>query len=206
VRRLVVPVVVALVVASLGMAVPVHAARRTPGVEFRPVLASLPPAAATSSTLAPADRVDAALKVASCDAAAVQALPVVPTTASRTAKADDCVVFPETSGGPSAVRYYLGPAADLPVKDARSQFVTGQGWTVKIDFTKAGARAWDRLAEAQFHDQVAITYEGGVVAAPTIQPANSEFESFGGVGVISADFTQKEAAALAGAARLARGR
>jgi hypothetical protein len=44
------------------------------------------------------------------------------------------------------------------------------------------------------------------VAAPIIQPEAPSFRSFGGVAVISASFSQKDAVALAAAARLGNGR
>jgi len=195
---------VALVVAATGGGA--TAAKTAARVEFRPVLTMVPPAGVTTTTLAPADRASAAVTVASCDASGVAALPVVPTTRWRTAAPADCVVYPGFRQGTHGPRYYLGPAGDLPVAEATSPYLAGQGWTVKIDFTKAGARAWDRLARQQFHRQVAVTYQGLVVSAPTIQPSEDTFTSFRGKAVISGDFGQKEAQALASAIRLANGR
>jgi preprotein translocase subunit SecD len=174
-------------------------------LEVRAVLAPLPPASATSSTVAPADRVDAAVEVATCDTAAVQALAVVPTTTSGTAKPKECVVYPDRQGGTDASRYYLGPATvtTAAVRKARAEPVSGQGWTVRLELTKSGSRAWDDLSRQQFHGQVAFVVDGQVVAAPTIQPSNATFESFDGVAVISGAFGKKGAAAIA---RLANGR
>jgi hypothetical protein len=62
------------------------------------------------------------------------------------------------------------------------------------------------MAKEQFHRQVAITYEGVVVSAPTIQPNDVTFTSFDGVAVVSGGFKQKEAIALAAAAHFANGR
>ena len=69
--------VAAVVVTSVAMFAPVSsvgATRRKPTVEFRPVLAQLAPEAVTTTTLAPADRVAAAVTVATCD----DACPLVP--------------------------------------------------------------------------------------------------------------------------------
>jgi hypothetical protein len=103
-------------------------------VEFRPVLAELPPESTTSTTMGPADRVDVGVKIAICDVVAVGQLPVVPTTKWRTAKPEECVVYPDLSAGRHSSRKYLGPAAvtTSDVKRARAEFVAGQGWTVKL--------------------------------------------------------------------------
>ena len=169
------------------------------------MLAQLPSATTTSSTLAPADRADAAAKVESCDVAAVQALPAVPNSMRRTAKPGQCVVYPDLQGGDDAPRYYLGPAevTTADVRKARAELVPGNGWTVRLDLSKAGSRAWDDLTREQFHGQVAFVVDGQVVSVPTIQPANATFESFGGVAVISGAFGKQQAAAFA---RLANGR
>jgi preprotein translocase subunit SecD len=105
-------------------------------------------------------------------------------------------------------RYYLGPAGVTTdaVRRARVEFVTGPGWTVHLTLTRAGSRAWDALAEQQFHQQVAITASGKVVSAPIIQPSDATFESFGGTAVIGGSFTRKQAEALALLGRPAHGR
>ena len=193
-------VVVAAIVAGAGTS---GAASRTRAstVEFRPVLAQLPPATGTSAPDA-----SATATVAGCDVDAVERLPVVPTTRWRTATVEHCVVFPDLVD--TSRRYYLGPAGVTPdaVRRARAEFVTGQGWTVHLTLTRAGSRAWDALAEQQFHQQVAITALGKVVSSPIIQPNDATFESFGGTAVISGAFTRKQAQALAILARPANGR
>jgi len=180
------------------------AARTRSGIEFRPVLTALPSVASNSPTTTPGDVKAAKATVASCDVDAVAQLAVIPTT-SPLAAGDACVVFPDQPGGRLANRYYLGPAAltGRAIDHAKPQFLAGQGWTVRIELTNAGSKAWDRLAEAQFHRQVAIT--ALVVAAPTIQPDTAKFESFGGVAVVSGRFTEKQAVALAALANAGRG-
>jgi preprotein translocase subunit SecD len=197
-------VMAVLVVAVAWLGIPSASATETKSaLEFRAVLTELPPTEVSTTTLAPADRVAAGVKVATCDEAAVEQLPVVPTTSLTFANANDCVVFPQWPGRAGSPRYYLGPAAltNRAVKDAKAEFVSGQGWTVKLKLTKAGSAAWDQLAEQQFHQQVAITFGGKVVAAPTVQPSDETFRSFGGVAVVSGAFTQKHAKAIAAAAR-----
>ena len=193
--------VMVMVVTASAASASAAAASRTHAstVEFRPVLAQLPAAPTTSTTMTPADRVDAAVKIATCDVAAVQQLFVLPTTKWPTAKPEECVVYPDLSGGQGASRYYLGPAAvtTRDIERARAEFMAGQGWTVRFDLTKSGSRDWDALAEQQFHEQVAVTASGRVVSAPTIQPSDETFQSFDGTAVISGAFTAKQAHGLA---------
>jgi preprotein translocase subunit SecD len=188
-------------VASLGVG-GATARERPSTLELRAVLLLVAPTAVTT-TLSPADRVDAATKVATCDIAAVEQLAVLPTTTLAFANADDCVVFPEWPGRAGAPRYYLGPAAlsNGAVKSAKAEFSPGQGWIVKLTLTRAGSAAWDELAEQQFHQQVAIVLGGNVLTAPTIQPNDETFRSFDGTAVISGAFTRKQAKAIAAAAR-----
>jgi hypothetical protein len=198
-------VITASVVVFAAMAVADTSAVAVPSarLEFRPVLAVLPAAGAATTTMAPADRISAAVTVATCDAGAVEQLAVIPTTRWRASSPHDCVVYAGSPGGPDAERYYLGPAGptSATVRRARAQFVTGQGWTVKLDLTRAGAEAWDALAQQQFHAQVAISVDGIVQAAPTIQPNDETFTSFGGVAVFSGNFTRKGAERVAVVAR-----
>jgi preprotein translocase subunit SecD len=110
------------------------------------------------------------------------------------------VVLPDKPGGKTAARYYLGKAALTgkgTVDTAKAEFVPGQGWTVKMDLTGSGSSKWDALAQQQFHKQVAIVLDGLVQSAPTIQPNDAAFTSFGGTAVISGSFTQDEADNLA---------
>ena len=203
-RRALAVIAISVLVIPVLSAAPVQA-RRKYTVEFRPVITELPVATSTTTT-APVDLVAARAAVASCEVAAVAALPVVPTTKLRAAEQSECVVFPDRS---QEFRYYLGPTPSAVVKgidDAKMEFLSGQGWTVKIEFTELGSKAWDRLGREQFHRQVAITLEGYVVSAPTIQPNDRKFSSFGGTAVVSGDFGEKEAAAIAAAIRAGTGR
>ena len=53
------------------------------------------------------------------------------------------------------------------------------------------------MAQANFHQYVAIDLDGLVESAPLIQPNNASFTSFGGKGEISGNFTQATAKTLA---------
>ena len=66
-----------------------------------------------------------------------------------------------------------------------------------VDLTDKGSAQWDTLAQQQFHQQVAIVLDGIVQSAPTIQPDDSAFTSFGGTAEISGSFTGGEASDLA---------
>jgi preprotein translocase subunit SecD len=204
VRRSVGAMLLGLTVATaIAMALPAEArAGKQLHLQFRPVLGQLPSSGSTTATTATttaASGAAARAAVASCDLAAVTALPVVPTSNRADKQAGACVVLPESPGGKRVARYYLGPAGldEGSLARARAEFVSGQGWTIRLDLTKAGSATWDALAQAQFHQQVALVVDGLVLSAPTIQPSDQTFSSFGGIAVISGRFTAKSAKSLA---------
>lgn len=190
---------------------------KTAELRFRPVLGALPaestapPGTTTSSTTAPETtttttpeqgKAAAVAAVKSCDTTAVQTLSqttVIPTTTRLGDTRKACVVLPNKPGSKNSTRYFLGPAGltGSAVGSAKAEFVTGQGWTVKMDLTSSGSGQWDALAQKQFHQQVAIVLDGIVQSAPTIQPQSQAFSSFGGTAVISGNFTGGEASDLA---------
>jgi preprotein translocase subunit SecD len=156
-------------------------------------------AGAAGNTAAATKDEAAKAAVASCDPNAVVALPKIPTTSREEDKRKACVVLPDKPGGPKSPRYYLGPAGltGKAVSSAKAEFVSSQGWTVKMDLTGSGSTAWDQLAQQQFHKQVAITLDSIVQSAPQIQPGDATFTSFQGTAVISGTFSQSEAEDLA---------
>jgi preprotein translocase subunit SecD len=168
-------------------------------INFRPVLvAGLPPSTGASADPA------AATTVAGCDADAVVALIPIPTTKAADDDPQRCVVLADqrkAAGGKA--RYYLGPAGlrGNAIAAATYEFVPGQGWTIKLRLTKSGSKAWDALAEQQFHRQVAVVLDHAVVSAPQIQPGDETFSSFNGTAVISGNFSKSGAKALAQAIR-----
>ena len=162
---------------------------------FRPVLADVP----QSVTTAPSAAATAA--VANCDPTAVEALASVPTTKPKDDDPQACVVLAARYRSEEGIdpRYLLGPAqldADA-VQSATAEFISGQGWTVRLRLTKSGAKAWDALAEQQFHEKVAIVSDHAVVSAPLIQPGDVTFASFRGTAVISGTFSKAQAKAFA---------
>ena len=206
-RRLGVTVLLGLTVATAAVATTPAGASAAKAVhlQFRPVLGQLPSSGTTTVTTTAVSAAPARAAVASCDLAAVTALPVVPTSTSAERAPRTCVVLPESPGGPRVGRYYLGPAGldEQSLTSARGEFVSGQGWTIRLDLTQAGSAKWDALARAQFHQQVALVADGLVLAAPEIQPADQTFQSFDGIAVISGRFTAKSAKALAAGLRRA---
>jgi preprotein translocase subunit SecD len=188
----------------------------TAELRFRPVLTQLPSetqqakdattttttaAGATTTTTVPQpSAADARKAVASCDDATVATLTTIPTTTRVGDQRNACVVLPDKPGGKDALRYYLGKAALTAkgnVSTAKAEFLSGTGWTVKMELTDSGSSKWDALAQQQFHKQVAIVLDGLVQSAPTIQPNDASFTSFGGTAVISGSFTGDEAETLA---------
>ena len=157
------------------------------------------PGATTATTAPPATDAEAKAAIASCDNAKVGALTTIPTTSRVGDQRDVCVVLPDKPGGKNAPRYYLGKAGltGKAVSSAKSEFISGQGWTVKMNLTDKGSSQWDALAQQQFHKQVAIVLDGLVQSAPQIQPSDAAFTSFGGTAVISGHFTGGEAGDLA---------
>ena len=189
---------------------------KTAELRFRPVTFEVPSIAAqekaastttttaagatTTTTVPQPSTAEAKAAIAKCDDATVSTLTEIPNTGRAADQRDACVVLPNKPGGKNAPRYYLGKAGLTgkgTVSTAKAEFVSGQGWTVKMDLTDSGSSKWDALAQQQFQKQVAIVLDGLVQSAPTIQPNDSAFTSFGGTAVISGNFTQDEADNLA---------
>jgi preprotein translocase subunit SecD len=200
---------------------------RTGELRFRPVIAPLGPPGATASTTTTTGRTattvkgapaatsttspstttttvsatDAATRAAvkSCDSTALQSLLAAGTPIPTTSRADnqrnDCVVLRQRN---SKNRLFLGKTAltGKVVNSAKSSFLNGQ-WTVSINFTGSGSSKWDAVGSQYFHQQVAIELDGIVQSAPTIQPDNQAFSSFGGTAQITGNFSQGDASNLA---------
>ena len=102
-------------------------------------------------------------------------------------------------------RYLLGSselklsAADVGSVVAQQNHV-GQ-WIVTIHLSSAGAATWDRVAEENFHQLVAIDMGGKVVSAPIIEPARSSFSSFDGEMQVSGSLSGSDARALVAAVK-----
>jgi preprotein translocase subunit SecD len=122
-----------------------------------------------------------------------------PSTPSSRDVKNATVLLPGT-GAAAGVRYVLAPAGltGTAVKSASAALGSGStSWVVNIVLTSSGSKAWDTLAQQQFHAIIGIDLDGQVISAPITQPTNSTFQSFGGQVQISGGFTQTEAKLLA---------
>lgn len=101
--------------------------------------------------------------------------------------------------GQKGVRLVLGPAqlTGTAVSKAIAQQDTLGAWVVNYNLTGTGSPAWDAVAKANFHQEVAIELDGVVQSAPLILPNQSTFTSFNGSGQISGQFTEASAKNLA---------
>jgi preprotein translocase subunit SecD len=83
------------------------------------------------------------------------------------------------------------------VKTAYAQQDQTGAWIVSYTLTSTGSKAWDSVAQTNFHHPLAIELDGVVQSAPFIQPTQTSFTSFGGSGQISGSFTEASAKQLA---------
>lgn len=190
-----------LFVASPASARPIPShnepARPKPGaphLQLRPVVTGVPLDTSPPTKSDPS----AEAAIATCTPAAL--LPfgaAVPTTPLAALSRDACAVL--AGSDHAGTRYLVGPLAldATAVQRSRAEFVSGQGWTIRLDLTPRGARAFDALAKQSFHQEIAMVVDGIVVSAPLIQPGSATFSSFEGTAVISGDFTSKQAKGLA---------
>jgi len=193
-------------------------------VYFRPVLCFAPaydPAAhSATSSAAPSCSAASTLSAANLDtrpggvpggfesnvAPPDQALAGVPSTKPAAVTPSATVLLPgvplprhEAAG--SAMRYVLGPAemSSSAIESATAtRSETGQ-WVVRYTTTASGAALWDKTAEENFHQFLAVELDGVVYTAPIIQPTQTAFTSFFGKGEVSGDLTKAQAQQLAGA-------
>jgi preprotein translocase subunit SecD len=108
------------------------------------------------------------------------------------------VLLPGLPADPNA-RYLTGPSqlTGHAVKSAQAtQNQLGQ-WVVDYTLTSTGSAQWDQVAQANFHQVLAIELDGVVQSAPIIQPNNTTFSSFQGQGEISGSLNQASAQNLA---------
>ncbi|HXQ19226.1 MAG TPA: protein translocase subunit SecD [Acidimicrobiales bacterium] len=127
------------------------------------------------------------------------ALAVYPSTPSTKDAAGKVVLLPGLPGSGGA-RYLLGvsPLTGHAVKGANAQVDSLGNWVVNYTLTGSGSPGFDKLAQANFHQEVAIELDGIVQSAPIIQPTQASFTSFAGQGQISgSSFTEANAKNLA---------
>jgi preprotein translocase subunit SecD len=129
------------------------------------------------------------------------ALAGVPSTSAANETGAATVLLPESSAGilPGGPRCVLGPAEMSSASVAWAKAVRNQtgAWVVLYETTTRGSALFDKVAEENFHQLLAIDFNGKVVTAPIIQPSQSSFTSFNGRGEISGDLTKAGARALA---------
>jgi len=187
---------------------------QTAELRFRPVVGCLPAEGDESATTT-------TTTAAAAEPPTDTTAPEEPTEVPTTPRSDDVVDQPvvleglepcqpadESQGIPELPRYELGPTSgcvpdDLDqcvtgraVDTARSEFATGQGYLVTVDFTGDGGTAFiERVATPNVNQRVAIVLDGIVQSAPVIQP---DVVSGGGGSVqISGDFNESQASDLA---------
>ena len=121
----------------------------------------------------------------------------IASTSSQNDNKNQTVILPAL--GTNSVRYVLGPAqlTGQAVKTAIAQQDQVGAWVVNYTLTGAGSPEWDRVAQANFHAELAIELDGVVQSAPLIQPNQASFTSFNGQGQISGSFTESSAKNLA---------
>ncbi len=121
----------------------------------------------------------------------------IATTLAKNDNAHNSVILPLLNS--PSTRYVLGPAQlyGTAVKTANAALDQLNQWVVNYTLTSSGSPAWDRVAQANFHQLVAIELDGVVQSAPLIQPTQSSFTSFAGTGQISGSFTEASAKNLA---------
>lgn len=187
---------------------------------FRPVLCFAPPFTA-SKTSAPPTTVPSACSASQYQLTAANlnvstssqapqnnpsadpALAAYPSSTSDfdASHQDSNVILPASqSSGQAGTRYLLGPVGltGAAVHSAQAALPTGgTQWVVDANLTGAGAPKWDQMAQANFHQYIAIDLDGQVISAPLTQPSQSAFSSFGGKVEISGNFTQTSAQQLA---------
>jgi preprotein translocase subunit SecD len=181
---------------------------------------SLPPDSTTTTTTPATDEatkaaVQAALDVctsgdpegALTQLAAIEA--EIPSTRVADDKAKQCVILPLRKEGDDPVgRYLLGPACvdqectggtftGRDIAGAKTDFQSGQGYAVDVNFKDSGQEKINAFAGRQFplsppQNQMAITLDGVVQSAPAFQ--ESTFESN---VLISGDFSRTDAEDLA---------
>ncbi|MGH9046002.1 MAG: protein translocase subunit SecD, partial [Acidimicrobiales bacterium] len=109
------------------------------------------------------------------------------------------VLLPTIKGAGQFKRYLLGPAqlTGHAVGTAVAQQTQLGNWVVNYTLTGKGSPAWDKVAQENFHQIVAVELDGVIQSAPVIQPTQASFSSFRGKGEISGHMTETQAKTLA---------
>ncbi|MGY1856265.1 protein translocase subunit SecD [Modestobacter sp. SYSU DS0290] len=170
----------------------------TAQLRFRPVLQGepvTPPAEDAAPTEEPAE--DPAAEESGSPVTQEQAAAEFATLTceDQTADVDQPGDFIAACSDDGTVKYLLGPSVleGTDVTDASTGTRAGTGeWIVDLSLNNSGADAWATFTTANVGNSVAITLDGRVVSAPTINSA-----IVGGRTEITGNFTQAEATELA---------
>lgn len=188
---------------------------QTAELRFRPVLNILAPEGAeetTTTTAAPTTTTTAAGETTTSTAPGETTTTTAPTTTTTapptTSREEDVaeaeVVLPDEDG---SQRYLLGPTTVLgsAVSTARATFDGVSTWAVLLEMTGDGINGWNALATECFNGaptcpgllgaqgQIAITLDGEVVSAPTVNSPTFERDDIS----ITGSFSEGEAKDLA---------
>jgi preprotein translocase subunit SecD len=167
---------------------------------FRPVIQQLPPEPTGTTTTSTSPTTSTTVEGATTSTAPTST--TVPVDLDRTTPPEENdeskqVILPEKdSSGRVTSRYLLGPAEvkGTALSDARAtvQPTTG-AWEVEFTLTGEGTKQWnDMAAKVGAGNQIAIDLDGVVRSAPRLETTD-----FPGRGVITGNFTQREAKDLA---------
>jgi preprotein translocase subunit SecD len=167
---------------------------------FRPVLQTLPAeqSSSTTTTAPKATTTTAPGATTTAPATTTTTAPSaasVPTTKRENDKPTDTVVLPLLDRNNQVTqRFQLGPSElnGRAISTARATVDTAGRWQVEFRLTGKGSKGFDALATKYFGRQVAIDLDGVVKSAPQINE-----REFHGRGVITGDFSSKEAKDLA---------
>jgi preprotein translocase subunit SecD len=156
-----------------------------PAPLLAPTSAATPPGFFQSADPAQQQAALAALVASGCD----------PVTSGTTAAAENPDLPLVTTDRKRTEAYLLDSAVltGADVQDATaSPDPNSPGQVINLQFRAQGARTWATFTSDNVNNRVAITLDGGVISAPSI---NSPIT--GGQTQISGDFTRAEAAQLA---------
>jgi len=203
-----------IVIRGARLPIPAASLARTGHIYMRPVLCGAPdytPAATVPADALPAcgpsyadNSANLGVSPDSQAAAGYQInnMPPDPTFArypSTTPTADlptRSVLLPAAGADAMFPRFVLGPSQMSldPVTSAEALNQFGQ-WAVGYSLSPSAAAAWDRVAQEDFHQFLAIDIDGQVVTAPIIEPTQGVFTSFQGKGEIAGNFDAASAKA-----------
>jgi preprotein translocase subunit SecD len=186
---------------------------QTAELRFRPVLNILPPegaetttttTASTTTTAADGSTTTTAPGETTTTTAPTTTTTAPPTTTREDDVADQQVILPDADG---QSRYLLGPTTVLgsAVSTARASIPDQLNWVVDLEMTSDGIDGWNALATECYNGaatcpgllgaqgQIAITLDGEVVSAPTVNTPTFERDEIS----ISGSFSEGDAKDLA---------